>query len=411
MKICLLTYEYPRSTADAIVSGEVKNSYYLARGLVAAGHEITVVSVPFLTRSPRSTALRPGSDPPIYDVPEGRLRAVARYALRSRNVERFMTGHFADRPLDVVHAESPALAAGALGARRRHGLAAATPIVTTGHGTYLPEVTGDRVTRTVREGLREASARLVLRLDRRAFGASDAVIAASRFQKTEMLAMYQVPAGKIEVIHNGVDLGFYRPDGPKSTLAGRRVEPNDRVVLFVGRLVPKKGLQHLIAAFPRILEAIPDAKCVVVGGSRIFDTFGPKLREMADASGLAERFVWLEDVPETEMPALYRRADVAAFPSINYESLPTVTLEAMACGVPVIATNCWGTPEALGEEHPGLVTQGAPAELAHAVVDMLSRAEIAGAVRRDQLERVGAFSLKTAVARHEELYERVAAKR
>src|SRR5450759_1022735 len=135
MKICLLTYEYPRSMADAIVSGEVKNSYYLARGLVAAGHEVTVVSVPFLTRSPTSAALRPGSDPPIYDVPEGRLRAIVRYALRIRNVELFMASQFRDRGFDVIHAESPALAAGAIRARGRNKLPASTPIVTTAHGT------------------------------------------------------------------------------------------------------------------------------------------------------------------------------------------------------------------------------------------------------------------------------------
>jgi len=100
--------------ADAIVSGEVKNSYHLSRGLVAAGHEVTVVSVPFLTRSPTSAALRPGSEPPVYDVPEGRLRAIARYTLRIRSVEQFMAGQFRNGGFDVIHAESPALAAGAI---------------------------------------------------------------------------------------------------------------------------------------------------------------------------------------------------------------------------------------------------------------------------------------------------------
>jgi glycosyltransferase involved in cell wall biosynthesis len=399
---------------DAVVSGEIKNSYYLARGLAAAGHEVTVVSVPFLTRSPKSTTLRPGSHPTVYDVPEGRLRAIARYVLRIRNVEQFMASHFRDRRFDVIHAESPALAAAAIRTHGRHGGLASTPIVTTAHGTYLPEVTGDRVKRTVRESLRAASGYLALRLDRGAFGSSDAVIATSRYQEAEMLGLYRVPPDKVEVIYNGVDLELYRPDGPCSVPAVSRVAASgvaesDPLVLFVGRLVPKKGLQHLIAAFPSILARVPNARCLVVGGSKVFDTFGAALRGMAERAGIADRFVWLQNVPESEMPGVYRMADVAVFPSVNYESLPTVTLEAMACGVPVVATDRWGTPEALGVDHSGLVPESAPEELARTVADMLSRREMAEAVKRDQLDRVNAFSMDIAVAKHEELYGRVVA--
>jgi len=411
MKICLLTYEYPRSMADAIVSGEVKNSYHLSRGLVANGHELTVVSVPFLTGSLKSAALRPGSDPPVYDVSEGRLRAIARYVLRIRTVEQFMTSQFRDRGFEVIHAESPALAAGAIRARRRNKLLAPTPIVTTAHGTSLPELAADRMKLTVPEGLRTASGHLTLRIDRGAFGSSDAVIAASRYQESEMLSLYRVPPSKVEVIYNGVDLEHYRPDGPRSEFAASRVAGPDPVVLFVGRLVPKKGLQHLIAAFPSILAMVPNARCLVVGGSKVFDTFGAALREMAERAGIANRFVWLQDVPEMEMPGVYRLANVAVFPSVNYESLPTVTLEAMACGVPVVATDRWGTPEALGVDHPGLVPQGAPEELSRRVVAFLSQPELAAGVRRDQLRRIRSFGLDASVARHEELYKRVLANR
>jgi len=226
-----------------------------------------------------------------------------------------------------------------------------------------------------------------------------------------MLSLYRVPPSKVEVIYNGVDLEHYRPDGPRSEFAASRVAGSDPVVLFVGRLVPKKGLQHLIAAFPSILAIVPNARCLVVGGSKVFDTFGTALREMAERAGIANRFVWLQDVPEREMPGVYRLANVAVFPSVNYESLPTVTLEAMACGVPVVATDRWGTPEALGVDHPGLVPQGAPEELARRVVAFLSQPELAAGVRRDQLRRIRSFGLDASVARHEELYKRVLANR
>ena len=414
MNICLLTYEYPHSMADAIVSGEVKNSYHLARGLVAAGHDLTVVSVPFLTRSVRSAGARPGPGTPAYDVPEGRFRSVLRYALRIRNVEKLMAGGMADARFDVIHAESPALAAGAIRARGRGNPAGGTPIVTTAHGTYLPETWADGTGPSPAHWLRRVAGRMSLRIDRGAFQSSDAVIATSRYQRSEMLALYRVPAEKLVEIHNGVDLSLYEPEGPRAELAISRLtasgfEASDPVVLFVGRLVPKKGLQHLVAAFPIILTAFPKARCLVVGGSRLLDTFGARLREMTSRAGIADRFVWLQDVPETEMPGIYRIADVAVAPSVSYESLPTVVLEAMACGVPVVATNGWGTPEALGVDHPGLIPQRAPEELARRVVAFLSHAELAAAVRGDQLARVQSFGLDLAVARHEELYRRVAA--
>ena len=410
MRICLLVYEFPHSLDDAIVSGEIKNPYHLARGLMANGHELIVVSVPFLTRAVRTAAIRPDSMPLTYDVPDGRLRSVARYALRIRNLERFLGGQLADRPFDVIHAQAPALAAAALRARRNGAWRTSTPIVTTAHGTYVPEIEGDRVKRSAREVLRTMSGRLTLNTDREAFRASDAVIAASRFQEAEMVGLYNVPPAKVLVIYNGVDLHLYRPDGPAAALAETSIGRNDKVVLFVGRLVPKKGLQHLIEAFPDISERIPNARCLVVGGSTAFDTFGPTLREMVRLKGLAERFSWLQGVPEIDLPSIYRRASVSVFPSVNYESLPTVVLESMACGIPAIATNRWGTPEALGSSHPGLVRQGEPKELARAVVALLSQPKTAEAVRRDQLARIGTFSLDTAVARHEELYVRVAAK-
>jgi glycosyltransferase involved in cell wall biosynthesis len=81
----------------------------------------------------------------------------------------------------------------------------------------------------------------------------------------------------------------------------------------------------------------------------------------------------------------------------------------MACGVPVIATNRWGTPEALGPAHPGLVAQADPEELAHKVIAVLSQPEMAKAVKRDQLNRIRAFDLAATVARHEELYANVRA--
>jgi len=406
LSLCFLTYEFPRSLDQAVVSGEVKNPYHLVRGLVAAGHRITVVSVPFLTRSVRHVSARGGPEnPAIFDVPEGGARLLARYAWRIWNVQRFLTQHLSTARYDLIHAQSPALALAAMRALKARGLARSLPVVTTAHGTYLPEVEGDRVSITFRERMRVANARLLRPIDQRAFAASSAVICVSNFQQMEMLDTYAVDARRLAMIYNGIDRMLYRPDGIRwSAGMADDLVAAPPTILFAGRLVPKKGVQHLIEAAPLVIEHVPNARFLVVGGSPAFDTFGHALRAEAAMKGVADRFTWLQDVPESDLPSVYRSASVAVFPSINYESLPTVVLEAMACGVPVVATDAWGTPEALGSRHPGLVPEADPVELAQRIVTFVKDSGLAEYARRLQAERVVTFDLARTVAHHEALY-------
>jgi glycosyltransferase involved in cell wall biosynthesis len=409
VKVCMLTYEFPHSLEEAIVSGEVKNPYHLAQGLARRGHEVTVLSVPFLTRSVSTAKLRPGSSPPVFDIPDGRSRAILRYIWRVNNVEHSIGTALPAQDFDVIHAHAPALALAAIRARRHRILNPSTPIVVTAHGTDLPEANADRRAGSLRHRLREVNARLTRWVDRRAFLESDVVIAVSQFQMAEMVEVYGVRRSKLVVIYNGIDRGLYRASGSPSNVPAMTAVAGAPILLFVGRLVPKKGLQYLIAAMPAISEAIPAIRCVVVGGTAVFDTYGAALRQMVKQQELDERFVWLSGVPEASLPAIYRAASVCVIPSVNYESLPTVALEAMACGIPVVATNRWGTPEALGPDHPGLVPEADPGALAQRVIGFLAQPELAERVRREQFDRLWAFSLAATVTKHEDLYERVRA--
>jgi glycosyltransferase involved in cell wall biosynthesis len=401
LSICMLTYEYPVSIDEAVVSGEVKNPFSLAQGLIANGHRLTVVNVPFLTKVPDVRGLRDDRLTPTYDVPEGRSTAVIRYALRTRNVERFLRNQTLPR-FDVIHAQAPALAGSVVLARRRNQLLSGVRLVTTGHGTNLPEADADAKV-SLRQRARIANARLVLPIDRWAFKASDAVVSVSSFQREELERLYGVPKKKIAVIYNGVDLERYTPD----VLPSARPELNigeGPLILFVGRLVPKKGLQHLFAALPAIIERVPNVRCAVVGGSPAFDSYSKQLHEFARSHGVDGRIQWLSSVPETELPSIYASATVCAFPSEGYESLPTVALEAMASGKPVVATRSWGTPEALGDDHPGLIEESDPAALASSLIRMLTEARTRDRAVAEQNQRLGSFALKKTVADHEALY-------
>lgn len=173
-------------------------------------------------------------------------------------------------------------------------------------------------------------------------------------------------AAAVRTIHNGVDLDVFRPDPapPRDT----------RLVLGVGRLVEKKGFSTLVEAC-RILRARGrDVRCEIAGAGELRRRLAREIR----AAGL-ERDVRLVGLrAQEELPALYRRATVLAMPAVrgrdgNCDALPTVLLEAMACGVPVVASRLTGIPEIVDHGENGLLVEpGNAAQLAGALELLLA---------------------------------------
>ena len=145
------------------------------------------------------------------------------------------------------------------------------------------------------------------------------------------LAQLGVPRQRMTLVPSGVNTERFRPDGPAEPRSARRR------ILSVGRLVERKGFEDLIAA----MAAVPRAECVIVGGGPDDDPYARRLRDVAAGCGVADRVRLVGAVPPAEMPRWYRSADVlAATPW--YEPFGLTPLEAMACGVPVVATAVGG---------------------------------------------------------------------
>ncbi|HEV8594473.1 MAG TPA: glycosyltransferase family 4 protein [Thermoplasmata archaeon] len=138
-------------------------------------------------------------------------------------------------------------------------------------------------------------------------------------------------AARISVVPVAVDTRRFRPMDREASRARYGVRA-EHVVLFAGRLSPEKRVEALIRAIPRV----PHAELLIAGEGPEED----RLRELAGASPV--RF--LGAVPHEEMPHLLNAADLLVLPS-EYEGLPTVVLEAFACGVPVVATSVGGIPD------------------------------------------------------------------
>jgi len=169
----------------------------------------------------------------------------------------------------------------------------------------------------------------------------------------------------------GVDVTEFRPDGPRMTLRRR---PEERVILFVGRLEPSKGVFDLLAAFRLLRESttIP-LRLVMAGDGR---AAGP-IRDWVRRQGCADEVDLLGVIKNNEVPSLMRAADILAAPSIATrlwaEQVGNVLLQAMACGLPVVSTRSGSIPEFVQDGFNGLlVGERNPAELMRTVQCILT---------------------------------------
>jgi len=172
---------------------------------------------------------------------------------------------------------------------------------------------------------------------------------------------------QLTVIPMGVDVSERFSPDPS-------VEQSDHEILFVGRLVEKKGVAHLVRAMPAILRVRPDARLTIAG-------FGPDkeaLERLVADLGLESSVEFLGALPQAELPALYRRAAVFVAPFIkatsgDQEGLPVALMEATACGCPVLAGDVEGLHDLLGEHAAEVVFDSRDEEgLATRVVELLN---------------------------------------
>ncbi|MFD5556247.1 glycosyltransferase family 4 protein [Streptomyces sp. NPDC127068] len=192
-------------------------------------------------------------------------------------------------------------------------------------------------------------------------------------------ALTPAAAARMVQLPPGVDEKTFHP-GSGGDLVRRRLGLADRpVVVCVSRLVPRKGQDTLIEAMPRILAAVPDAVLLVVGGG----PYEKDLRALAGTTGVADSVRFTGAVPWSELPAHYGAGDVFAMPcrtrrgGLDVEGLGIVYLEASATGLPVVAGDSGGAPDAVLEGETGWVVRGGrPEEAADRIVTLLGDAEL-----------------------------------
>ncbi|MDR2695276.1 MAG: glycosyltransferase [Deltaproteobacteria bacterium] len=210
----------------------------------------------------------------------------------------------------------------------------------------------------------------------------------------EVMAGLGVPRAHMSCIANGVDARRFQP----GELPFSRREP---IILCVARLVEDKDHACLLDAFARVLEYLPEARLCMVGEGPL----EAQLRARMAQAPLAGRVDMLPAA--TDVAACCRSAGVFALSS-RQEGTPNVLLEAMACGLPVVATRVGGIPSLLREESGLMAPAGDSGSLAEGLVRVLRDPELAqrmGKAGRERVERD--FSFSAMIAAHEELFLRL----
>jgi len=230
---------------------------------------------------------------------------------------------------------------------------------------------------------------------------ADKIIAVSNATKRYVLSLGAKPQ-KVKVLHNGVDLDRFKP------LAGKREEmrrklgipQNAIVVLTVRRLVYKNGIDTLIEGANIAVKKNRKVVFLVVGKGPDQSSVQTRIREL----GIENNFKLTGFVPDEDLPFYYNAADFFVLPSKSGEGLPLVAIEAMACALPVIATDVGGISEVLMNDYGKLLSPSQPEQMATAVLEF---ADVDWSSRRLELRAIieNQFSWDKNVEALVEIYE------
>ncbi len=363
LDLLFLTQTYPRFDGDT--AGPFIRD--LARGLVRGGDRLTVLTphaegvpeswqddgievVSFRYAPERHEVLGYGRTLEADERVKGRAALAAPlYALAARRAVRRQLRR---RPFDLVHAHwivPNGVVAAAAGGR--------TPLAIGLHGSdvFLAEKRGVRTL-----------ARWALSRARLLTGCSPELV--------ERVRALGFPAERSRVIPYGVDVEAFSPSPERRPLWRRRlgIPEGAPLLLGVGRMATKKGFQILIEILPALLGEHPELGVVLAGGGDLLERF------RAAARPWGERVHLPGPVLRDTLPDLYRAADLFVLPAVhdakgNVDGLPNVILEAMASGLPVVASGISGIPLAVEEGRTGrLVPEGDPGALLAALRGLLA---------------------------------------
>ncbi len=360
MKILMLTWEYP----PRVVGGIARVVHDLSHRLIKDGHDVTVVTY------------RDG-DTPYYENDKGvEVHRVDNYMIKSNSfIDWILQLNFnmiakaselisKGEKFDVIHAHDWLVANAAKALKHAYDI----PMVATIHATESGR----------NSGIHDENQRYINDTEWLLTYEATEVIVNSNYMKGHVQGLFGLPFDKIDVIPNGINLNLYTGIERDYDFRRRYAADNEKIILYLGRLVYEKGVQNLISAMPKILNGYHDSKLVIVGKGGMLD----ELRAQVDHMGLGNKVYFTGYMNGKDVQKMYKCADVAVFPS-TYEPFGIVALEAMLGGVPTVVSDVGGLNEIIEHGVNGMKSYaGNPNSIADSVLALLYDHQLAANVSK-----------------------------
>lgn len=361
MKILMLSWEYP----PRVVGGIARVVHDLSHRLTSDGHEVTVVTY------------KDGNVPYFEDDDGVQVYRVDNFMISSNNfIDWIMQLNFnmiaktgeiiAEKGnFDVIHAHDWLTAY----AGKTLKYAYNTPLVSTIHATEAGR----------NSGIRGETQKYINDTEWMLTYESSEVIVNSNYMKNELQRLFGLPYEKINVVPNGVNLNLFNNIEKDYDFRRKFAMDNEKIILFMGRLVYEKGIQTLIAAMPKILAHYHDSKLIIAGKGGMLD----ELRAQVNALGLNNKVYFTGYLASKDVQRMYKCADVSVFPS-TYEPFGIVALEAMLSGTPVVVSDVGGLNEIVEHGVNGMKSYaGNPNSLADSILTLLHDPKLCDTVTKN----------------------------
>lgn len=349
MKILMLTWEYP----PRVVGGIARVVCDLSRTLLKDGHDVTVVTYK-------------DGDAPYFEDDKGvKVYRIDNYMINPNNfIDWVMQMNFNmvakaneiisnQGNFDVIHAHDWLVAYAAKTLKNSYNI----PIVSTMHATEAGR----------NSGIHDETQRYINDTEWMLTYESSEVIVNSNYMKNELQRLFGLPFEKINVVPNGVNMTLFNGVERDYNFRRKYAMDNEKIILFMGRLVYEKGVQHLISAMPKILEGYHDAKLVIAGKGGMID----ELKAQVDAMAIREKVYFAGYMNGKDVQKMYKAADISVFPS-TYEPFGIVALEAMLAENPIVVSDIGGLNEIVKHRENGMKSYaGNPNSIADSILELL----------------------------------------
>ena len=367
MKILMLTWEYP----PRVVGGISKVVYDLSHKMVKEGNEVTVVTY------------RDGDNVKYYENDKGvEVYRVDNYMIRPNNfIDWIMQLNFnmitktneiinKNGKFDVIHAHDWLVAYSAKSIKESYNI----PLISTIHATESGR----------NSGIHDETQRYINDSEWMLTYESSEVIVNSNYMKNEVQRLFGLPYDKINVIPNGVNLQLFSNVNIDYDFRRQYAMDNEKIILYVGRLVYEKGIQNLIAAMPKVLDRYHDSKLIICGRGGMID----ELREQVKYLGIENKVDFAGYCDSKKMQKMYKCADVAVFPS-TYEPFGIVAIESMLSGTPTIVSDVGGLNEIIEHGVTGMKSYAGNANsIADSVLSLLFDPKLCANISQNAIKKV-----------------------